>query len=229
MGGRERWWGDSGVVNFWGGCYAKVIRLSAEAEPEIYATTRRFGTVLENVTMDPATRRLDLDDQRKTENTRGCYPLDFIPNASRTGMAGHPQNVVMLTADAFGVLPPLTRLTPPHALNTFLSCSPPRLPDPPRPAQDRKHARLLPARLHPERLAHGHGRASAERRHADGRRLRRAAAAEPPHARTGDVPLPVGLHGARRRHREGPGQRAAGDVLDLLRGALHAAPPLGLR
>jgi phosphoenolpyruvate carboxykinase (ATP) len=121
IGDDEHGWGDGGVFNFEGGCYAKVIRLSPEAEPEIFATTRRFGTVLENVAMDPTTRRLDLDDQGKTENTRGCYPLDFIPNASRTGMAGHPQNVVMLTADAFGVLPPLSRLSPEQAMYHFLS------------------------------------------------------------------------------------------------------------
>jgi len=121
VGDDEHGWSDSGVFNFEGGCYAKVIRLSAQAEPEIYATTRRFGTVLENVVIDEATRQLDLDDATFTENTRGAYPLDFIPNASTTGMADHPANVVMLTADAFGVLPPISRLTPEQAMYHFLS------------------------------------------------------------------------------------------------------------
>jgi len=121
IGDDEHGWGDTGVFNFEGGCYAKVIRLSAEAEPEIYATTKRFGTVLENVVMDPDTGRLDLDDAHFTENTRASYPLDFIPNASPSGVAGHPRNVVMLTADAFGVLPPLSKLTAEQAMYHFLS------------------------------------------------------------------------------------------------------------
>jgi len=121
VGDDEHGWSPKGLFNFEGGCYAKVIRLSAEAEPEIYATVRRFGTVLENVVLDPATREPDLDDQSLTENTRACYPIDFIPNVSATGMAGHPANVVMLTADAFGVLPPIARLTPDQAAYHFLS------------------------------------------------------------------------------------------------------------
>jgi len=121
VGDDEHGWGDNGVFNFEGGCYAKVIRLSAEAEPEIHATTQRFGTVLENVVMDPVSRRLDLDDARYTENTRAAYPLDFIPNASDSGHAGHPKNIVMLTADAFGVLPPISKLSPDQAMYHFLS------------------------------------------------------------------------------------------------------------
>jgi len=121
IGDDEHGWGRSGVFNFEGGCYAKMIRLSAEAEPEIYATTRRFGTVLENVILDPDTRRLDLDNDGLTENTRGAYPLSFIPNASETGVAGHPKNIIMLTADAFGVLPPISKLTPEQAMYHFLS------------------------------------------------------------------------------------------------------------
>ena len=121
IGDDEHGWSANGVFNFEGGCYAKMIRLSAEAEPQIYATTRRFGTVLENVTCDPATRRLDLNDDRVTENTRGAYPLEFIDNAVASGQAGHPANVVMLTADAFGVLPPIARLTPAGAMYHFLS------------------------------------------------------------------------------------------------------------
>ena len=98
-----------------------MINLSAEAEPEIYATTGRFGTVLENVVVDPVTRRFDLDDNRYTENTRASYPIDFIPNTSATGTCDHPRNIVMLTADAFGVLPPISRLTPEQAMYHFLS------------------------------------------------------------------------------------------------------------
>jgi phosphoenolpyruvate carboxykinase (ATP) len=121
VGDDEHGWSDDGVFNFEGGCYAKMIRLSPTAEPEIYAATRRFGTVLENVVINPDTRQVDLDDASFAENTRGAYPLSFIPNASRTGVAGHPENIVMLTADAFGVLPPIARLTPDQAMYHFLS------------------------------------------------------------------------------------------------------------
>jgi len=121
IGDDEHGWSDRGVFNFEGGCYAKVIRLSEEAEPEIYATTRRFGTILENVVMDPETRELDLDDARYTENTRASYPLSFIPNVAESGQGNHPHNVVMLTADAFGVLPPISRLSPEQAMYHFLS------------------------------------------------------------------------------------------------------------
>ncbi|WP_169566661.1 phosphoenolpyruvate carboxykinase [Sneathiella limimaris] len=120
IGDDEHGWGDEGVFNFEGGCYAKVIRLSEEAEPEIYETTRRFGTILENVVMDER-GELDLDDNRYTENTRASYPIDFIPNASDTGIAGNPKNVIMLTADAFGVLPPIAKLSPEQAMYHFLS------------------------------------------------------------------------------------------------------------
>ncbi len=121
IGDDEHGWSENGVFNFEGGCYAKMIRLSEEAEPEIYATTKRFGTVLENVVMDPETRELDLDDATLAENSRGAYPLSFIPNASETGRAGHPKNIIMLTADAFGVLPPIAKLTPSQAMYHFLS------------------------------------------------------------------------------------------------------------
>ena len=117
----EHGWSDTAVFNFEGGCYAKMIRLSEEAEPEIYATTRRFGTVLENVVMDPATRELDFDDNSLAENTRGAYPIDYIPNTSADNLGPVPANVVMLTADAFGVLPPIARLTPEQAMYHFLS------------------------------------------------------------------------------------------------------------
>jgi phosphoenolpyruvate carboxykinase (ATP) len=121
IGDDEHGWSDRGVFNFEGGCYAKTIRLSAEAEPQIYATTRRFGTVLENVVFDEESRILNLDDDRYTENTRAAYPISFIDNAVPSGQGGHPTNVVMLTADAFGVLPPIARLTPEGAMFHFLS------------------------------------------------------------------------------------------------------------
>ncbi|PYQ99284.1 MAG: phosphoenolpyruvate carboxykinase (ATP) [Acidobacteria bacterium] len=121
IGDDEHGWSDHGIFNFEGGCYAKTIRLSAEAEPQIYATTRRFGTVLENVVVDEKTRELDLADERYTENTRAAYPISFIDNAVPSGQGGHPKNVVMLTADAFGVLPPISRLTPEAAMYHFLS------------------------------------------------------------------------------------------------------------
>ena len=121
IGDDEHGWSDTAVFNFEGGCYAKMIRLSAEAEPEIHATTRRFGTVLENVVIDPVTRELDLDDASLAENTRGAYPIDFIPNCSAENMGPVPKTVIFLTADAFGVLPPIARLTPEQAMYHFLS------------------------------------------------------------------------------------------------------------
>jgi phosphoenolpyruvate carboxykinase (ATP) len=121
IGDDEHGWSPEGLFNFEGGCYAKVIRLDHAAEPEIFATTRRFGTVLENVVMDPETRELDLHDATYTENTRGAYPLSYIPNASPAGRTGHPRNIIMLTCDAFGVLPPVARLTPDQAMYHFLS------------------------------------------------------------------------------------------------------------
>ncbi len=121
IGDDEHGWGDSGVFNFEGGCYAKVIKLSAEAEPEIFSTMKRFGTVLENVVIDPDTRALLLDLDTITENTRAAYPIDFIGNAVIPGIGGHPKNVMYLTADAFGVLPPISKLTPEQAMYHFLS------------------------------------------------------------------------------------------------------------
>jgi phosphoenolpyruvate carboxykinase (ATP) len=121
IGDDEHGWSDTAVFNFEGGCYAKMIRLSAEAEPEIFATTRRFGTVLENVVIDPVTRQLDFDDASLAENSRGSYPIDFIPNASEKNMGPVPANIIFLTADAYGVLPPIARLTPDQAMYHFLS------------------------------------------------------------------------------------------------------------
>ncbi len=121
IGDDEHGWAPSGIFNFEGGCYAKTIRLSAEAEPEIYETTQRWGSVLENVVIDPDTRRPDFDDGSLTENGRVAYPMHYIPNASETARAPHPKNIIMLTADAFGVLPPIAQLTPSQAMYHFLS------------------------------------------------------------------------------------------------------------
>jgi phosphoenolpyruvate carboxykinase (ATP) len=121
VGDDEHGWSADGIFNFEGGCYAKAIRLSREAEPEIFATTERFGSIMENVVLDPLTRAPDFNDASKTENTRIAYPLDFIANASASGRAGHPTNIVMLTCDAFGVLPPIARLEPAQAMFHFLS------------------------------------------------------------------------------------------------------------
>ena len=121
IGDDEHGWSDTAVFNFEGGCYAKMIRLSPEAEPEIFATTKRFGTVLENVVMDAVTRELDFDDASLAENSRGSYPIEFIPNASEQNMGPVPKNIIMLTADAYGVLPPIAKLTPEQAMYHFLS------------------------------------------------------------------------------------------------------------
>ncbi len=121
IGDDEHGWSDNGVFNFEGGCYAKMIRLSPEAEPEIFATTKRFGTVLENVTLDSDNRRLDLDDDSLTENTRGAYHISAIPNATLDGRGGHPATVLFLTCDAFGVLPPVARLSKEQAMYHFIS------------------------------------------------------------------------------------------------------------
>ncbi len=121
IGDDEHGWGPDGLFNFEGGCYAKTIRLSPMYEPDIFQTTRRFGTVLENVDLDQTTRQLDLESERFTENTRGAYPLDFIGNADPTGMTGQPGTVILLTADAFGVLPPIARLTHAQAAYHFIS------------------------------------------------------------------------------------------------------------
>jgi phosphoenolpyruvate carboxykinase (ATP) len=121
IGDDEHGWSDQGVFNFEGGCYAKVIRLAQQAEPQIFAATHRFASILENVAIDTGTREIDLDDSSLTENTRAAYPLDYIPNASTSGVAGHPRNIIMLTADAFGVMPPIARLSPEQAMYHFLS------------------------------------------------------------------------------------------------------------
>ena len=121
IGDDEHGWSDDGIFNFEGGCYAKVIALSPTAEPQIYACTHRFGTVLENVVFDPVTRLLDLEDDELTENTRAAYPLNFIDNALPGGQAGHPKNIIMLTCDASGVMPPIARLTPEQAMYHFIS------------------------------------------------------------------------------------------------------------
>ncbi len=121
IGDDEHGWSDEGVFNFEGGCYAKVINLSAESEPDIYATTRMFGTILENVVLDPRTREVEFANQSITENTRASYPIHYIRNNVPSGRGGHPKNIVFLTADAFGVLPPIARLSPEQAMYYFLS------------------------------------------------------------------------------------------------------------
>jgi phosphoenolpyruvate carboxykinase (ATP) len=121
IGDDEHGWSDEGVFNFEGGCYAKVIQLSAAAEPQIYACTRKFGTILENVVFDPVTRAIDLDDESITENTRASYPLEFIDNAVPEKLGGHPRNIILLTCDASGVMPPIAKLTPDQALYQFIS------------------------------------------------------------------------------------------------------------
>ncbi|MFT4784503.1 MAG: phosphoenolpyruvate carboxykinase (ATP), partial [Paracoccaceae bacterium] len=121
LGDDEHGWSDRGTFNFEGGCYAKTISLSPEAEPEIFATTSMFGTVIENMVFDEETKELDFEDDSLTANMRCAYPLDYIPNASKTGLGGHPKNIVMLTCDAFGVLPPIARLSPAQAMYHFLS------------------------------------------------------------------------------------------------------------
>ncbi len=121
IGDDEHGWSDRGTFNFEGGCYAKTISLSAEAEPEIYATTQKFGTVVENMVYDPETKELDFEDDRLTANMRCAYPLEYISNASEDALGGHPKNIIMLTCDAFGVLPPIARLTPAQAMYHFLS------------------------------------------------------------------------------------------------------------
>jgi phosphoenolpyruvate carboxykinase (ATP) len=121
IGDDEHGWSDEGIFNFEGGCYAKVISLSPTAEPQIYACTRKFGTILENVVYDPITRKLDLDDETMTENTRAAYPLNYIDNAYQGKTAEHPKNIIMLTCDASGVLPPISRLTPDQAMYHFIS------------------------------------------------------------------------------------------------------------
>src|SRR5690606_11754998 len=121
IGDDEHGWSDKGTFNFEGGCYAKTINLSAEAEPEIYATCSQFGTVVENMVFDPETLVLDFHDNSITDNMRCAYPLDYISNASETSLGGQPRNVIMLTCDAYGVLPPIARLTPAQAMYHFLS------------------------------------------------------------------------------------------------------------
>jgi len=120
IGDDEHGWSDSGVFNFEGGCYAKLIKLSKEGEPEIYETTRRFGSMLENVVIDPVSREINLDDDSITENTRGSYPVSFIPNMTLKGTGGHPKNIIMLTCDAFGVLPPVSKLSHEQAMYHFI-------------------------------------------------------------------------------------------------------------
>src|SRR5260370_4136503 len=121
IGDDEHGWSDHGVFNFEGGCYAKVIHLSRDGEPQIFATTQMFGTVLENVVVDPVTRAIDLDSAEITENTRASYPIHYVPNHVPGGMGGHPSHIVLLTCDAYGIMPPIARLSPAQPMYHFLS------------------------------------------------------------------------------------------------------------
>ena len=121
IGDDEHGWSDNGVFNFEGGCYAKVINLDKEMEPEIYATTERYGTIMENVVFDEETREINFNDSTLAENTRASYPINFINNIAKNGQGGQPKNIIMLTADAFGVLPPISQLSPEQAMYHFMS------------------------------------------------------------------------------------------------------------
>ncbi len=144
IGDDEHGWGENGIFNFEGGCYAKVIDLSRKAEPVIWDATHRFGTVLENVAADAA-GNLDLTDGRATPNTRACYPIDFVANASKTGRGGQPKHVVMLTCDAFGVLPPIAKLSPGRRCTTSCPATPPASPAPRRAWAASRRRRSPPA------------------------------------------------------------------------------------
>ena len=196
IGDDEHGWSDRGIFNFEGGCYAKTINLSPEAEPEIHATTARFGTVIENMVFDPLTLELDFQDNSITDNMRCAYPLEAISNASKTSLGGHPKNVIMLTCDAYGVLPPIARLSPAQAMYHFLSGFTAKTPgtevgvtEPIPTFSTCFGAPFMPRR--PE----VYGRLLADR---------------------------IGRHGKGR-------DRTGTDLLDLLRRAVHAAPPRGLR
>ena len=246
IGDDEHGWGDDGVFNFEGGCYAKVIRLSAEAEPEIYRTTRTFGTILENVVVDER-GVVDLDDDSKTENTRAAYKLEQIANALPAKRAGHPQSVVFLTADAFGILPPIARLTRDQAMFYFLSGFTAKLAGTeigvkePQPTFSRLLRRAVPAaaagrlRAAARREARRARRRGLAREHGlDGRPVRRG----PADADQGDARAPPrrALRRARRRRvpdgrrlrLRGAG-RGAGRRLEPARPALHLARPRGVR
>ena len=210
IGDDEHGWGSNGVFNIEGGCYAKVIRLSAEAEPEIFQTTKTYGTVLENVAVDER-GVIDLDDDSKTENTRAAYKLERISNALATKMAGHPSSVVMLTADAFGILPPIARLSRDQALYYFLSGFTAKLAGTEIGVQEPQPtfstcfgAPFLPqppavyARMLGEKLDRARRRRLARQHRLDGRPVRRG----PPDADPGDpAPAPRGALGRARRRR----------------------------
>ena len=227
IGDDEHGWGDSGIFNFEGGCYAKVIRLSAEAEPEIFETTRTFGTILENVVVD-ARGALDLDSEAKTENTRAAYRLERISNALPAKQAGHPSNVVFLTADAFGVMPPIARLSVEQARYHFLSGFTARLAgteigvtEPAPTFSPCFGGPFLPAAAGgvlaaPRREARGAPADRVARQHRLDRRL--GERGRPPHADPGDPRAPARGALGRARRRGVPGRRRL-----RLRGAAEAA------
>ena len=222
IGDDEHGWGSNGVFNFEGGCYAKTIRLSPMYEPDIFATTRRFGTILENVDIDPATRELDLDSERFTENTRAAYPLEFIGNADPTGIAGQPRNVILLTADAFGVLPPIARLTPrPGGLPLPVAATRPSWPGPRsgsrsrrRPSRPASGRRSCPAagrvRRHARRAPRAVRRAGLAGQHRLDRRAVRDRRADEHRPHPGDGPGGAQRPPRERRHGRRPALRRRG-------------------
>ena len=236
IGDDEHGWGEVGLFNFEGGCYAKTIRLSPMYEPDIFATTRRFGTILENVDLDPVTRELDLDSERFTENTRGAYPLEFIGNADATGMTGQPRNVVFLTADAFGILPPISRLSRDQAQYHFISGYTAKLAGteigvtepratfsagfgaPFLPRHPGVYAAMLAERLEQLRRAGLAGEHRLDRWTVRDRR----ADADRPHPDHG--PRRAQRRAGRRRLRRGPGLRDAGAADGPWRAGRGAAP-----
>ena len=222
IGDDEHGWSDRGVFNFEGGCYAKVIRLRPDTEPEIYAATQMFGTVLENVVLDPATRAVDFDADQITENTRACYPIHYIPNFQPSGSGGHPKNVVFLTADAFGVMPPIARLTADQAMYHFLSGYTAKVAGTERGVTEPTAtfsacfgAPFLPlhpgvyARMLGERIAK-HGAKRLAGQHRVDRRAVRHGLADEARAHPRDGARGAGRRARRRRLRQGSGVRVRG-------------------
>jgi hypothetical protein len=204
IGDDEHGWGDAGVFNVEGGCYAKAIGLRREAEPEIFEAVR-FGAVLENVVFDEDRREVDYDNASITENTRACYPIEFIANAKVPCVGGHPRNIIMLCCDAFGVLPPVARLAPAQVCRAPVP--PPRVSALPAALVSLRPPSVCAPLTSPALRPPSH---------------------PPPTPRSGDVLLHFWLHGQGRGHRDGR-DRARGDLLRLLRLRLHGLAPDQIR